>query len=82
MSTRRDVMTGGAALLAASAMPAFAAETAKSGPKSNLGTSKTALGHYLRGLGAKSGGKIDPIQVVDYVHGLGGGGVLDLGSAP
>ena len=75
MSTRRDVMRGGAALLAASAMPAFAAEQARSAPKSNLGTSKTALGHYLRDLGTKSGGKIDSLQVVDYVHGLGGGGV-------
>ena len=71
MSTRRDVMMGSAALLAASAVPDFAAEPAKS----NLGTSKTALGHYLRDLAAKSGGKIDPLQVVDYVHGLGGGGV-------
>ncbi|HEX4635832.1 MAG TPA: TIM barrel protein [Rhizomicrobium sp.] len=71
MSTRRDVMMGGAALLAASAMPAFAADK----PKSGLGTSQTALGHYLRDLRAKGGGKIDPIQVVDYVHGLGGGGV-------
>ena len=43
--------------------------------QSPLGTSQTALGHYLRNLRAKGGGKIDPIQVVDYVHGLGGGGV-------
>ena len=74
MNTRRDVMMGAAALAAAS-VPAFAATAAKSGQKSELGTSKTALGHYLRDLGAKSGGKIDPVQVVDYVHGLGGGGV-------
>jgi len=71
MNTRRDVMMGAAALAAASAVPAFSATAAKSG----LGTSKTALGHYLRDLQTKGGGKIDPIQVVDYVHGLGGGGV-------
>src|SRR4029078_868564 len=71
MSTRRDVMMGGAALLAASPLPALAADK----PKSGLGTSKTALGHYLRDQAAKGGGKVDPIQVVDYVHGLGGGGV-------
>jgi sugar phosphate isomerase/epimerase len=70
MTTRRDMMLGGAALAASATMPALAAEA-----PSPLGTSQTALGHYLRGLRAKSGGKIDPIQVVDYVHGLGGGGV-------
>ncbi len=75
MNTRRDVMMGAAALAAASAVPAFSATAAKAGQKSELGTSKTALGHYLRDLQAKGGGKIDPIQVVDYVHGLGGGGV-------
>ncbi len=68
MTTRRDVMMGGAALAAASAVPAFAADRA-----SPLGTSQTALGHYLRSL--RASGKIDPIQVVDHVHGLGGGGV-------
>ena len=70
MTTRRDVMLGGAALAASAAMPAMAAEA-----PSPLGTSQTALGHYLRNLRAKGGGKIDPIAVVDYVHGLGGGGV-------
>ena len=70
MTTRRDVMLGGAALAASAAMPAMAAE-----PASPLGTSQTALGHYLRALRAKGGGKIDPIEVVDYVHSLGGGGV-------
>src|SRR5882724_7602154 len=75
MATRRDVMMGGAALAAISAMPAFAADKTKSVPQSGLGTSQTALGHYLRDLRAKGGGKIDPIQVVDHVHGLGGGGV-------
>jgi sugar phosphate isomerase/epimerase len=70
MTTRRDVMLGGAALAASAAMPALAAEVS-----SPLGTSQTALGHYLRALRAKAGGKIDPIEVVDYVHGLGGGGV-------
>jgi sugar phosphate isomerase/epimerase len=69
MTNRRDVMLGGAALAVSAAMPGLAAES-----PSPLGTSQTALGHYLRGLRAKGGGKIDPIQVVDYVHGLGGGG--------
>ena len=54
MSTRRDVMTGGAAWLAASTLPALAADK----PKSGLGTSKTALGHYLRDQAAK-GGKVE-----------------------
>jgi sugar phosphate isomerase/epimerase len=70
MTTRRDVMLGGAALAASAAFPAAGAE-----PVSPLGTSQTALGHYLRALRAKGGGKIDAIEVVDYVHGLGGGGV-------
>ncbi|HEY2007839.1 MAG TPA: TIM barrel protein [Rhizomicrobium sp.] len=70
MTTRRDVMLGGAALAASAAIPVMAADA-----PSPLGTSQTALGHYLRGLRAKGGGKIDPIEVVDYVHGLGGGGV-------
>ena len=67
MTTRRDVMLGGAALAASAAMPTMAADA-----PSPLGTSQTALGHYLRALRAKDGGKIDPIEVVDYVHGLGG----------
>ncbi len=70
MITRRDAMLGGAALAASAAMPVMAAE-----PASPLGTSQTALGHYLRAARAKGGGKIDPLAVVDYVHGLGGGGV-------
>jgi sugar phosphate isomerase/epimerase len=70
MNTRRDVLLGGAALAAASTIPVLAADA-----PSPLGTSQTALGHYLRGLRAKSGGKIDPLTVVDYVHDLGGGGV-------
>ncbi len=69
MTTRRDVMMGGAALAAASAIPAMAAA------QSPLGTSQTALGHYLRAMRAANGGKVDPFKVVDYVHGLGGGGV-------
>jgi sugar phosphate isomerase/epimerase len=69
MTTRRDVMIAGAALAAASAMPAFAAAG------SPLGTSQTALGHYLRKMRADNGGKVDALKVVDYVHGLGGGGV-------
>ena len=49
MNTRRDVMLGGAALAAASAMPAFAAqESEKLRPKSPLGVAQTALGHYFR----------------------------------
>ncbi|HET7086594.1 MAG TPA: sugar phosphate isomerase/epimerase [Rhizomicrobium sp.] len=71
MSTRRDVMRGGAALLAASALPASAAPAQKSA----LGTSQTALGRILRDLRAKNGGKLDPVQLVDRVHELGGGGV-------
>jgi sugar phosphate isomerase/epimerase len=63
-------MLGGAALAVASSIPAMAADA-----PSPLGTSQTALGHYLRALRTQGGGKIDPIQVVDYVHGLGGGGV-------
>jgi len=70
MITRRDAMLGSAALAASAAMPVMAAE-----PPSPLGTSQTALGHYLRAARAKGGGKIDPLAVVDYVHGLGGGGV-------
>lgn len=70
MNTRRDVMLGGAALAGLSAIPAIAADA-----PSPLGTSQTALGHYLRDLRTKGGGKIDPLAVVDYVHGLGGGGV-------
>lgn len=70
MNTRREIMLGGAALAAASAMPAFAAD-----PSSPLGVSQTALTIYLRSLRAANGGKVDPIQVVDYVHSLGGGGV-------
>ena len=68
MTTRRDVMMGGAALAAASAMPAFAQGL------SPLGTSKTALSHYLRRHAKENGGRIDGVKVVDYVHGLGGGG--------
>jgi sugar phosphate isomerase/epimerase len=71
MNTRRDILIAGAALTASSAMPAFGAER----PKSVLGTSKTALGHYLRKLSAADGGRIDPIAVVDHVRALGGGGV-------
>jgi len=73
MTTRRDLMLGGAALAAASAMPAFAAERRKA----PLGVAQTALGHYFRRLrgGAEGRGAPDPVATVDYVAGLGGGGV-------
>lgn len=64
------MMLGGAALATDAAMPVLAVSAA-----SPLGTSQTALGHYLRGLRARGGGKFDPVEVVDHVHGLGGGGV-------
>ena len=49
MTTRRDVMLGGAALAAASAVPAFAAASSNDPrPKSPLGIAQTALGHYFR----------------------------------
>src|SRR5258706_1023408 len=74
MTTRRDVMLGGAALAAASAIPAFAADRAKS----PLGVAQTALGHYFRkarGDNPNARGPADPIATVDYVRGLGAGGV-------
>jgi len=74
MTTRRDVMLGGAALAAASVMPAFAADR----PKSPLGVAQTALGHYFRkqrGDNPNARGPADPIATVDYVRSLGGGGV-------
>src|SRR4051812_49415644 len=74
MTTRRDVMMGGAALAAASALPAFGAER----PKSPLGVAQTALGHYfrkMRGNNPNLRGPADPVATVDYVRSLGGGGV-------
>jgi len=74
MTTRRDVMLGGAALAAASMMPAFAADR----PKSPLGVAQTALGRYFRkqrGDNPNARGPADPIATVDYVRSLGGGGV-------
>ena len=74
MTTRRDVMLGGAALAAASAMPALAADR----PKSPLGIAQTALGHYFRkqrGDAPGVRGPADPIATVDYVRSLGGGGL-------
>lgn len=70
MVTRRDVMLGCAMLAASATVPGMAADA-----PSPLGTSQAALGHYLRNLRAAGKGKIDPVTVVDYVHGLGGGGV-------
>jgi sugar phosphate isomerase/epimerase len=71
MNTRRDILAAGAALAAALAIPAYAADR----PKSVLGTSQTAIGHYLRNMRKQNGGKVDPIAVVDHVRSLGGGGV-------
>src|SRR3569623_2038665 len=66
-------MMGGAALAAASAMPAFAAAK----KKSPLGVAQTALGHYFRKLrgGQEGRGAPDPVATVEYVGGMGGGGV-------
>ena len=66
MTTRREMMIGGAALAAASTMPAFGADR----PKSPLGVAQTALGAYRR---ANKGAKT--VQVVDYVRSLGAGGI-------
>ena len=77
MATRRDVMTGGIALAAASAMPAFAAGEALR-PQSPLGVAQTALGRYFRktrGDNAGARGPADAIATVDYVRGLGAGGI-------
>jgi sugar phosphate isomerase/epimerase len=74
MTTRRDVMLGGAALAAASTMPAWAADR----PKSSLGIAQTALGHYFRkqrGDAPGARGPADPIATVDYVRSLGAGGL-------
>jgi len=74
MTTRRDVMMGGAALAAVSAVPALAADR----PKSPLGVAQTALGHYFRrqrGDNPAARGPADPIATVDYVRSLGAGGV-------
>jgi sugar phosphate isomerase/epimerase len=74
MTTRRDVMLGGAALAAASTMPAWAADR----PKSPLGIAQTALGHYFRkqrGDAPGARGPADPIATVDYVRSLGAGGL-------
>jgi sugar phosphate isomerase/epimerase len=79
MTTRRDVMLGGAALAAASAMPAFAAASSNDlRPKSPLGVAQTALGHYFRkqrGDAPGVRGPADPVATVDYVRSLGGGGL-------
>ena len=79
MTTRRDVMLGGAALAAASAVPAFAAASSNDPrPKSPLGIAQTALGHYFRkqrGDAPGVRGPADPIATVDYVRSLGAGGL-------
>src|ERR1700712_2001496 len=74
MNTRRDVMLGGAALAAASAMPAWASGR----PQSPLGVAQTALGHYFRkqrGDNPALRGPADPFATVDYVRSLGAGGI-------
>jgi sugar phosphate isomerase/epimerase len=74
MTTRRDVMMGGAVLAAVSAMPVFAADR----PQSPLGVAQTALGHYFRkarGDAPGARGAADPIAAVDYVRSLGAGGI-------
>ena len=76
MTTRRDVMLEGAALAAASAMPAWAADSLR--PQSPLGIAQTALGHYFRkqrGDNPDARGPADPIATLDYVRGLGAGGI-------
>ncbi len=79
MTTRRDVMMGGAALAAASAMPAFAAGQAERlRPQSPLGVAQTALGHYfrkVRGDSPGARGPADPFATADYVRSLGAGGI-------
>jgi sugar phosphate isomerase/epimerase len=71
MTTRRDVMIGGAALAATSAMPAFTSPSwAADRAKSPLGVAQTALGAYRR---ANKGATT--IQIVDYVRSLGAGGI-------
>src|SRR3954471_15264849 len=74
MTTRREIMMGGAALAAAAAMPAWAQDR----PKSPLGVAQTALGHYfrkMRGNNPNLRGPTDPVATVDYVRSLGAGGV-------
>jgi sugar phosphate isomerase/epimerase len=74
MTTRRDVMLGGAALAASAAMPAFGADH----PQSSLGIAQTALGRYfrkMRGADSNARGPLDPIATVDYVRSLGAGGI-------
>ena len=74
MATRRDVMIGGAALAAASWVPAFAADR----PLSPLGVAQTALGHYFRqqrGDAPGARGPADPYATIDYVRSLGAGGL-------
>jgi sugar phosphate isomerase/epimerase len=77
MSTRRDVMLGGASLAAASVMPAFAAKEVMR-PQSPLGIAQTALGRYFRkqrGDNPAARGPADVIATVDYVRSLGAGGI-------
>src|SRR5271168_2436450 len=79
MTTRRDLMLGGAALAASAAMPAFGADKSETmRPQSPLGIAQTALGRYfrkMRGADSNARGPIDPIATVDYVRSLGAGGI-------
>ena len=74
MTTRRDVMMGGAALAAASAMPAFAADR----PKIAAGRRPDRAGALFPQSSAaapNARGPADPIATVDYVRSLGAGGI-------
>lgn len=85
MTTRRDVLMGGAGLAACSVLPALAAPLPpqSSLPQSPLGVAQTALGHYFRKMngGQPRRGPADPFATVDYVRSLGGGG-LQMALAP
>lgn len=85
MTTRRDVLMGGAGLAACSVLPALAAPlpSQSSLPQSPLGVAQTALGHYFRKMngGRPRRGPADPFATVDYVRSLGGGG-LQMALAP
>ena len=79
MTTRRDLMLGGAALAASAAMPAFGADKNETmRPQSPLGIAQTALGRYfrkMRGADSNVRGPVDAIATIDYVRSLGAGGL-------
>ena len=74
MTTRRDVVMGGAALAAASAMPAFAADRAEvvrwawRRRRWGIISASSAAARKLRG-------PADPLATIDYVRSLGAGGI-------